>query len=423
MEDAVGAGGVFYCLVGLVLLPFLWALPQSLMTAELSTMMPENGGSYIWVWRALGETCGVVNAYSSLIVSLFDICLYPSLVAAYMPKRIGSVGKYVVKVVLLGSVSCFNALGLDFVGLISIFLLILTMSVFVAEIPFAVAHFTPQVWTMMPKTLDWGLMFSVLLWSNTGWDALGAIAGEVSNPSKTYPLGISLALLMSSCAYIIPIVVSYSVLPDPALWHSDAFFDAALSVAPWMAIWMRIACTCGSIGQLNAGIASTSRRIWAMACDADPMSTVTFRTLPSFMSQLSERFVTPINALIAQFIITAFLSLADFSFLIEFEMLLNCSCLLFEFAAFMVLKYKEPDAPRPYVVPFGRKGAWAITLVKTFVVAIILASMIWKSPFMVAIAVAMVALMAIAFKLVRNLGVIERFVTFDSDSNLVRPLV
>ncbi|KMS93791.1 hypothetical protein BVRB_027920, partial [Beta vulgaris subsp. vulgaris] len=254
-----------------------------------------------------------------------------------------------------------------------------------------------------------------------GWDALGAIAGEVSNPSKTYPLGIFLALLMSSCAYIIPIIVSYSIIPDPLLWHSDAFFDAALRVAPWMAVWMRVACTCGSIGQLNAGIASTSRRMWAMACDSDPMSTVTFRTLPSCMSQLSTRFVTPINALIVQFIITALLSLADFSFLIEFEMLLNCSCLLFEFAAFMVLKYKEPDAPRPYVVPFGLKGAWAITLVKTFVVLVTFTSMIWKSPFMVLIVMSIVASMASVCKLGRWLGIIDR--AFDADFRLLQPLV
>lgn len=41
--------------------------------------------------------------------------------------------------------------------------------------------------------------------------------------------------------------------------------------------------------------------------------------------------------------------------------------LLLEFFAFLRLKYVEKDTERPFSVPFGNTGAWAITLPKVIV--------------------------------------------------------
>jgi amino acid transporter len=127
LEDAVNSGGVLLCLIGLLLLPFVWAIPQSLMTAELSTMMPVNGGSIVWVWRALGDTAGVVNAYCSLATSIIDICLYPNLIIAYAPFKLGFISSWLLKTIILLIISIFNVLGLDVVGLVSILLVAMSL--------------------------------------------------------------------------------------------------------------------------------------------------------------------------------------------------------------------------------------------------------------------------------------------------------
>jgi len=44
----VGTAGPAITLIGLLLLPIVYALPQALMTAELSSMMDENGGYVLW---------------------------------------------------------------------------------------------------------------------------------------------------------------------------------------------------------------------------------------------------------------------------------------------------------------------------------------------------------------------------------------
>jgi len=40
--------GPFYALLGILLVPVLWSLPQALMAAELSMLIGENGGNVVW---------------------------------------------------------------------------------------------------------------------------------------------------------------------------------------------------------------------------------------------------------------------------------------------------------------------------------------------------------------------------------------
>ena len=60
-EESVGAAGVKYTLLGLVCVPWIWSIPLALMTAELSSAMPENGGHILWVDRAFGSFWSYLN--------------------------------------------------------------------------------------------------------------------------------------------------------------------------------------------------------------------------------------------------------------------------------------------------------------------------------------------------------------------------
>jgi hypothetical protein len=52
LEDAVGAGGPLIVLLAILILPWLWSFPTALMTAELSTALPEDGGYVVWDTRS-----------------------------------------------------------------------------------------------------------------------------------------------------------------------------------------------------------------------------------------------------------------------------------------------------------------------------------------------------------------------------------
>lgn len=54
IEDAVSAGAPLLALLGFILLPLAWSIPEALVTAELATAFPENSGFVAWVTAAFG---------------------------------------------------------------------------------------------------------------------------------------------------------------------------------------------------------------------------------------------------------------------------------------------------------------------------------------------------------------------------------
>ena len=57
-QDAVTAAGPLLCIVGFIVFPLIWSVPEALMTAELATAFPENSGYVAWVTAAFGPMWG-----------------------------------------------------------------------------------------------------------------------------------------------------------------------------------------------------------------------------------------------------------------------------------------------------------------------------------------------------------------------------
>ena len=54
-EGLQQAGGPLFSVIGLLVMSFVWSLPVGLMTAELGTAFPRDGGYVIWVEAAFGK--------------------------------------------------------------------------------------------------------------------------------------------------------------------------------------------------------------------------------------------------------------------------------------------------------------------------------------------------------------------------------
>ena len=53
LEDVVGGAGYLWALLLIGAVPLVWSLPTALMVGELAGALPEEGGFYVWVRRAL----------------------------------------------------------------------------------------------------------------------------------------------------------------------------------------------------------------------------------------------------------------------------------------------------------------------------------------------------------------------------------
>ena len=49
------------------------------MVSELASAIPEEGGYYVWVTRALGRFWGFQEAWLSFVGNMFDVALYPTM--------------------------------------------------------------------------------------------------------------------------------------------------------------------------------------------------------------------------------------------------------------------------------------------------------------------------------------------------------
>ncbi|CAI5744767.1 unnamed protein product [Peronospora destructor] len=347
VEDAVRAAGAYPVLLAVVLLPFTWGLPQALMTAELSTMIDENGGYILWVRRGLGQYAGWVNAFNCIASNICDLPTYPVLFCSYVEAFLASGYGYT----LSGTE--------QWMQWSSVIMSIFVLAPFILE-PLSVETFNLATWGSVAPDIEWSLFLSTILWNYQGWDSLGCVAGEVKDGGRTYPIAIMIAMILITINYAFPVGIGIMVQSDISQWHEGSLETIAMTTAPWLGVWVGVAAVVATLGEFNVVMACSSRALWA---------TADCKMLPSFLAIEWERFGTPIAAVVFQTLTTGVLMNFPFEILVVLDTFFNNLTLLLEFFAFLRLKYVEKDAERPFVVPFGNAGAWAITLPKIMVLS------------------------------------------------------
>ena len=193
-EDIVHGAGYLRGILILLLTPVIWSLPTAFMIGELSSAIPAEGGYYAWVRRAMGNLWGFQEAWLSLVASIFDMAIYPTLFVAYLTRLVPwfAVGHRGVMVGLAVVIVCalLNIAGVRVVATTSLWLFALLSAPFVLIVllaPFKFGALASASTT--PVTSHVGIMGGLLIamWNYMGWDNASTIAQEVERPQKTYP--------------------------------------------------------------------------------------------------------------------------------------------------------------------------------------------------------------------------------------------
>ena len=78
-EQIVSSVGPLPGLCSMVVFALCYSVPQAMITAELSTAFPDNGGYSLWVQAAFGDFWGLQESYWSWFSGVVDSALYPVL--------------------------------------------------------------------------------------------------------------------------------------------------------------------------------------------------------------------------------------------------------------------------------------------------------------------------------------------------------
>jgi amino acid transporter len=347
IEDILGGAGFARAILILLLLPILWSLPTALMIGELASAIPQDGGFYVWVRRALGPFWGYQEGWLSLSASIFDMAIYPAIFVTYLGKfdpalTAGWYG-YAWSLAVVLACCLWNLRGAPAVGEGSIGLFILLLSPFVIFTALGVwrgitVH--PVVhWRQGGSQAALSTAVLVAMWNYMGWDNASTVAQEVENPQRNYPRAMVAAAALAAVTYIVPLLATALSGISVESFSTGDWMAAAKSIGgPLLGLAIVAGGAICGIGMFNALMMSYTRLPMAMAEDG---------MLPRFVAKRNSRDVPWVSVLLCGFAWALALNL-KFERLISIDLILYGSSLLLEFVALVVLRIREPHLTRPF---------------------------------------------------------------------------
>ena len=355
-EDIIHGAGYGRGILVLLLTPILWSLPAAFMVGELASALPHEGGYYAWVRRGMGNFWGFQEAWLSLVASIFDMAIYPTLFVAYLTRLFpwfanGHRGLMVGLGVVAAS-AAINIAGIRVVGASSVWLFVLLSAPFALIVilaPMKAGAFSNVAAAPAASTV--GLVGGILIamWNYMGWDSASTIAAEVRNPQHTYPKAMLFAVTIVSATYILPVSAMWLTGISSSAFATGSWADlAALVGGPSLRAALVVGGLISAFGMLNALVMSYSRLPLAMAQDG---------MLHRGLAKLHPKTRAPWVAIVVCAAGWALCLGLGFERLVTIDVLLSGLSVMLEFLALIALRIKEPDLERPFRVPGGMAGA------------------------------------------------------------------
>ena len=369
VEDTVKAAGPLLALLGFLLFPLVWSIPEALITAEMGTMFPENSGYVVWVSSALGPYWGFQQGWMKWLSGVIDNALYPVLFLDYLKSAIPALGGGVPRVAATWGLTIvltyLNYRGMVIVGWVAVCLGIFSLLPFVVMGFLAVPDLEPSRWTVANlNDINWNLYLNTLFWNLNYWDSISTLAGEVENPKKTLPRALFYAVILVVLGYFFPLLIGTGAVPlNRDLWSDGYFSDIAMIIGgAWLRWWLQAAAAMSNMGMFVAEMSSDAFQLLGMAERG---------MLPEFFNKRS-RHGTPLIGILFSASGVILLSWLSFQEIVAAENFLYCFGMILEFIAFILLRIKHPNASRPYKIVGGTAGAIFICIPPTILICVVL---------------------------------------------------
>src|SRR5579862_5322978 len=368
-----GLSAIFYfCLIGLFFL-----VPCALVSAELATGWPKSGGIYIWVREGLGDRWGFMAVWMQWV---HNVAWYPVIMSFVAVTLAFSISPelaenkfYVCSVILVGfwGMTLMNYLGIKTSGWFS------TIGVIVGTIlPGIFVIFLGVQWLATGHTVETELsvraltpsldqlgnlaFLAGLFFAFTGLEVFASYAGDVQNPQKNYPRAILLSALITFALFMLGSLAIAIVIPNNQISLVAGLMEAFRAFfqfyhLTWILPLMALLLVIGAIAEVNSWIIGPVKGLYATAVHGN---------LPPFFQKVNKHEV-PTRLLLFQAILVTIAALVflympavSSSFWVLTALSAQSYAIMYVlmFIAGIRLRYKKPDVPRTYRVPFENKG-------------------------------------------------------------------
>jgi APA family basic amino acid/polyamine antiporter len=280
----------------------LVVLPAALSKAEMATAMPESGGTYIYIDRAMGPLFGTVagiGAWFSLVFkSSFALVGLGAYLLLLVPLSDG-----LVKAVALGLAALIvvvNVVGTEQSGaaqsvIVTVVVVALGAYVLNAGVLVEPARFQPFVAKGSGGVVTAAAFVFV---SYAGVTKVASVAEEVEDPDRNLPLGILISMGVMMLVYVM-VVAAVVGVNDPGVLSASGpsggpsltpMADGAAQLFGGVGVVViAVVAVLALTSMANAGVLASSRFPLAMSRDS---------LAPRQLARVSERFTTPLNAIL-----------------------------------------------------------------------------------------------------------------------------
>ena len=341
-------------------------LPAALSKAEMATAMPESGGTYLYIDRALGPLFGTIagiGAWFSLVFkSSFALVGLGAYLLLFAPLSQGAV--VYVALALAVFVVALNVSGTKMSGQIQAIVVTLVVAGLLAYVVNAGFVTDTARYTPFRTQGNVGVVTAAafVFVSYAGVTKIASVAEEVKNPGKNLPRAMLGSMGIMTVLYI-GVVGAIIGLSDPEVLKTGGPGGTA-SLTPMAdgaeallggagVLFISVIAVVALTSMANAGVLSSSRFPLAMSRDD---------LLPPALRTIDKRFKTPRNAVVLTGIVL--LLLIAFVPVIELAKLASAfQILVFSFENMALVAFRVADVPSyepeftapgyPYVQVFG----------------------------------------------------------------------
>ncbi len=328
----------------------------ALAVAELSTMLPQAGGVYVFLRQAYGDAAAFVFGW------LYVLITTPTTIAALsvvfgefllnllgVPVRSSTVQLIAIAAII--SLTFANVLGAQVGAAVSGVTTLVKVTALAAIIlsAFLLGNGSMSHLAEGGAVQGGGLARAVaaVIWTYDGWIGVSMIAGEVVAPERLMKRIIIVGMLVIVTLYIGANLAYLYIMPVGVMAQQKEAIARTVMTAiagPAGGAVIMLAIMTSVFGALNGNLLAKTRVPYAMARDG---------LIFPFLGSTHPRWATPWAALLIQgaVAIIMVLALKDYDALITYFVVIEWAALIFAVGAVFVLRRKMADAPRPFRTP------------------------------------------------------------------------
>jgi amino acid transporter len=333
----------------------------ALCFAEAGSRVPQSGGPYAYIEVALGPwvgfICGVLLWLGLTLAMAAVATVFADALATLVPPFAGPAARICLLVALFAALAWLNIRGTALGSRVNGISTLAKLIPLIAFVLIGLFHIHPAnlVITTLPPLGTVGEAGLLLIFAFFGMESALQVSGEVTNPARTVPRAIALALSGVALLYVSVQLVAQGVLGSalsaPETAKAPLAAAAEQFAGPAGGTLILIAMALSTFGFMTGMMLSTPRTLFALAADG---------FFPRPLARVHPGYRTPHVAIAVQGVIVCLIAITG-SY-VKLAILADVAILLVYLAccvaADRLRRRNVGAAGKPFVMPWGHVVPW-----------------------------------------------------------------